>query len=159
MFGRKLIVSQHNPSAALFQLFVLVCLFSVVILVAYVYGRATVSLEYAAALAKRQELESQVASLTQARIALQERIAVLQRAQQIDRQAYAEVDTYVVELQSEIYTLREEVGFYRGIVSSQQGHGLQIQSFDIRVISESRAYRYNLVLTQYMKNDSRKYTK
>ena len=86
-------------------------------------------------------------------IGLRERIAILERAGQIDRKAYQDVDKYLLDLQSENFSLKEEVAFYRGIVSSPHTKGLGIQSFDVQQGHQGAVYRYRLVLTQDMKSD------
>lgn len=85
---------------------------------------------------------------------LREQIALLERSHQVESGAYAEVDDTLKTLQQEILELKEEVAFYRGIVSSRESAGgLTIQSFKIEKTQEERVYQFKLVLTQVMKND------
>ena len=85
---------------------------------------------------------------------LREEKAVLKRAAQIERQAYNELDTTLKALQSEILELKEELAFYRGIVSPRDAsRGLRLQKFTFEENGHSRTFRYKVVLSQVLKND------
>lgn len=84
---------------------------------------------------------------------LREEKALLERAAQIERKAYNELDTTLKVLQGEILELKEELAFYRGIVSPKESsEGLQLQSFKLDRNGPSHSYRYKIVLTQVIKN-------
>lgn len=111
------------------------------------YNRAECADERQTLLAVRKKLEKDVDRL-------REQKALLERAAQIEQEAYSELDTTLKELQGEILELKEELAFYRGIVSPQDASsGLHLQRFKIEANGESRHYRYKLVLTQVLKND------
>lgn len=82
---------------------------------------------------------------------LRERIALLERAAQVEQQAYREVDQTLTSLQAERLALKEELAFYRGIVSDNQAKDLTIRGLEI-IPQPSGDYHYRLVLTQNMKN-------
>ena len=91
---------------------------------------------------------------------LREEKAVLKRAAQIERQAYNELDATLKALQSEILELKEELAFYRGIVSPRDAsRGLRLQKFTIDENGHSRSFRYKVVLSQVLKNDRLAYGK
>jgi len=80
-------------------------------------------------------------------------IAMLERSRQVESGAYAEVDSRLQDLQQEILELKQEVAFYRGIVSSRESAGgLNVQSFKIENTQQENVYQFKLVLTQVMKN-------
>lgn len=86
-------------------------------------------------------------------VLLREDKAVLQRAAQIERKAYNELDTTLKILQAEILEHKEELAFYRGIVSPKDSSfGLYLQNFYLSQNGETRSYRYKVVLTQVLKN-------
>ena len=86
-------------------------------------------------------------------VTLREDKAVLQRAAQIERKAYNELDTTLKVLQAEILEHKEELAFYRGIVSPKDSSsGLYLQNFYLTQNGETRSYRYKVVLTQVLKN-------
>lgn len=153
MLASRFVVARRRPGRSFVQLLVVGSLVVVGVYLAYVYGRAAISLKFAAARVERDEVLEQNDELGRENAELRERVAILERAGQIDRKAYEDVDKYLLDLQSEIFSLKEEVAFYRGIVSSAGGVGLSIQSFEVEREGNSQAYRYRLVLTQDMKSD------
>lgn len=84
---------------------------------------------------------------------LEARLAVLERSKQVDEKAYADLDAYLKQLQGEILELKEELAFYRGIVSSNETRGVLIHTFVVEREGSTDAYRYSLVLTRNMRND------
>jgi len=84
---------------------------------------------------------------------LREKVAILQRSSQIDRQAALDVKADLATLEEELQAAREEIGFYRGIVSpGDVKPGLHIHRFQL-VPGGAGEYRYDLVLTQLKHND------
>lgn len=93
------------------------------------------------------DLEDQIQSL-------REQKAVLERDAQIERKAYDELDTTLKVLQAEILELKEELAFYRGIVSPKTAeHGLFLQRFKVEPNGQTAGYRYKIILTQVLKED------
>ena len=84
---------------------------------------------------------------------LRKRVMVLERAQQVERTAYREVDGRLRELQDAVLALKEEVAFYRAIVSSGESKGLAVQAFVVDRDGRERGYRFQVVLTRSTKND------
>ena len=83
-----------------------------------------------------------------------EQVAVLERTQVIDSQSYDVVRNDLKQMQEEILELREEVQFYRGIVSpSDRQAGLDIQTFKLESADEERLYHFELVMSQVLKNE------
>ena len=107
-----------------------------------------------------QGTENEIKGLLDTQAHLEKRIeglredkAVLQRAAQIERKAYNELDTTLKILQAEILEHKEELAFYRGIVSPKDSSsGLYLQNFLLTQNGETRSYRYKVVLTQVLKN-------
>ncbi len=100
---------------------------------------------------ERDELMFTVEALGEGNTALRERVAILERAQQVEGKAYEGVDLHLRSLQDEVLALKEEVAFYRGIVSAGKEKGLKIQTFVVAKENSSGAYRFQLVLTQNLK--------
>jgi len=118
------------------------------------YGRYLAGYDSAEYTREREILLQQRAELEKEVDRLREQKALLERAAQIERQAYAELDDTLKVLQGEILELKEELAFYRGIVSPQDASsGLHLQRFKIAANGKSRSYRYKIVLTQVLKND------
>ena len=86
---------------------------------------------------------------------LREEKAVLERDTQIKHKAYEDLDTTLKVLQGEILELKEELAFYRGIVSPRDAaQGLHLQRFKIEPNGKPRGFRYKVILTQVLKEDS-----
>ena len=107
--------------------------------------------ELSALYAERDELMVTVETIRTGNTALRERVAILERAQQVEGKAYEDVDVHLRGLQDEVLTLKEEIAFYRGIVSAGKEKGLKIQTFVLDKETSSGAYRFQLVLTQHLK--------
>ncbi|MGD2055858.1 MAG: hypothetical protein PVJ15_03555 [Gammaproteobacteria bacterium] len=94
------------------------------------------------------------ARLMKETVGLRERLAILERSSQIDRQAAQQVQDELGVLQEELQAAREEVEFYRGIVSpGDVKPGLRIHRFTLSNGLRPRQYHYDLVLTQLKRND------
>jgi len=153
VFGRKLVVTHHRPVRRPLLLLTAFALTVIVAFFAYVYGTATLSIRYGAVRTERDVLAEQSRVVEAENAELRERVAVLERASQIDRRAYEDVDKHLLALQMETFALKEEVAFYQGIVSSSMQTGFHIQSFDVKHDTEQDGYWYQLVLTHDLKND------
>lgn len=82
---------------------------------------------------------------------LREKNAVLEQSKRIDKAAMTNVDDTIQDLQKEILELKEEVSFYRGIVSPNEANsGIKIASMEIHQVGtvEKGGFRFKLVLTQ-----------
>lgn len=150
----NVVVKTHSPWKMRF-LYAL----GIVVLVAsgwglYDYGRFNAGYDskdaaqaYVEMLDIKDDLEHQVAEL-------REQKALLERAAQIEREAYNDLDATLKVLQGEILELKEELAFYRGIVSPREAsRGLQLQRVELQHNGISRSYRYKVVLTQVVKNE------
>lgn len=98
--------------------------------------------ELAAANQGRAELERTVEDLRR-------QVTILETSKEIDRETYAQVKADLSELQAKIQSQEEELVFYRGIVSPQDGvAGLRIQSVDVLPGDSERRFLLRLVLVQ-----------
>ena len=88
--------------------------------------------------------------------ALRAQVALLETSRQVDKEAYQQVDDSLADLQAQIQTQREELVFYRGIVSPEDGRsGLQVQELEIIPGEAEGAFRLSLVLIRAIKHDRR----
>jgi hypothetical protein len=103
---------------------------------------------------QRSELEQRVAEVQKANLSLREQAAVSQRSSEIDRRASLEVRREFASLQDELLELRQELDFYRGIVSPGDATpGLRIQRFQLEPTTESGRIFYTLTLIQVKRNE------
>lgn len=80
---------------------------------------------------------------------LERELAILRTSREIDRETYAQVEATLTRLETTIQAQEEELAFYRGIVSPQDGHaGLRIQSLEVLPGDRERRYMLRLVLVQ-----------
>ncbi len=117
------------------------------------FGRYRAGYDSLAASDTYTALHLQIAELEQHQSTLREQNAVLERSGQIERQAYKQLEGAVTGLQDEILELKEELAFYRGIVSPTDfTKGLIIQDFELIQGALPRHYSYKVVLTQVLNN-------
>jgi len=120
----------------------------------YEYGRYKGGFDLLEAQSQQDAMADKIELLNSDNEEMRRVNAVLEKAREVDRLAYDDVDRSLEELQREVVELGEEVAFYRGIVhAGENPRGLQIQSFQLRRNGESNLYSYRLILTQYMKNN------
>lgn len=149
----QLIVREHMPHQRKLLLVVFVLLVIGVAYAAYDYGHSRAGYDYASVEQARDDLQQELRQREQTVADLQDRIVVMERAAEIDKQGYREIDESLRNMQSEILELKEEVAFYRSIVSPRESsRGVRIQRFKITPGSEAQSFRYKLVLTQVITN-------
>lgn len=92
--------------------------------------------------------------LTKGNKTLREQVAILERSSQIDQQAAQDVKADLGKLEEVLQAAREEIEFYRGIVSpGDVPQGLRIHRFSLEAAAVPGKYHYELVLTQLKRND------
>jgi hypothetical protein len=80
---------------------------------------------------------------------LRRQLAIAETAEEIDRATYSQVESTLGELQAKIQTQEEELVFYRGIVSPQDGvPGLRIQSLEVLPSDGEGRFLLRLLLVQ-----------
>lgn len=120
----------------------------------YLYGRDQAGHDWERLQAHKVRLADMVEQLADENVALRERVAILEQGSEIDRQAYAEVQRYLDGQQSELFNLREELAFYRGVVTPPKGRsGLQIQDIKLEPDPGGQSFHYKLMLTHAGKNN------
>jgi hypothetical protein len=86
---------------------------------------------------------------------LNARVAELEMARRLDRDAYGQVETTLADLQSQLARQSDDLAFYRSIVSPADGiQGLRIQRFEVLPGDEPRQVRLKLTLVQAMRHES-----
>ena len=149
----KLIIKSHHPWRHRTKLSFLALLLIVVAWAVYEYGLSRAGYDNHSLLEEGGLLREKLDEEIQRNSDLSSRITVLERAAQVDKQAYGSVETSQKQVQDEMLELKEEVAFYRGIVApSETASGLNIPSFSVTGIGGDRAYRFKLVVTQMKTN-------
>lgn len=120
----------------------------------YNYGLSTAGFERAFAAQEQERLAAQVRNQKQANETLREELARAQRSVQMSETAFQELDRALKASAAEIVKLREELNFYRNIISPlDKKAGLRIQSLHVEPAGDKHKYRYKLVLIQALKHD------
>jgi hypothetical protein len=134
---------------AFFVLFALVAGYLV-----FEYGRISAGYNTVDATNDRGELVAHINTLDDEIEVLKQEVALLETHREIDREAYKEVETSLIGLQSKIVEQQDAIAFYRGIVSPADGKpGLRVQDFKLTRGGEEREFNLRLVLVQAMKHD------
>jgi hypothetical protein len=139
------------------RLLVVIAIAAVALLlyVMYEWGRFEGGYSKFAEIQRRRELTAQIAALDTANEKLRADMAAAQLARDVDRKAYADVETSLSDLQAQVLKHREELTFYRGIVSPEDGiGGLRVQRFHVLPGAAEHQYRLQLVLVQSMRQDA-----
>jgi len=150
----NLVVKAYQPWKARIYWVLGVLALGAAIWAAFDYGRFVAKFDSSDAHRREEALILSTEDLAGQIQALREEKAVLERAKQIERKAYNELDTTLKTLQTEILDLKEELAFYLGIVSPRDAsRGLRLESFNIDKLGNGGRYHYKVVLTQVLKND------
>lgn len=120
----------------------------------YELGKVRGSVELLELRTQHADLEGQYKKIAADYERVRRRIAALERASQIDRTAAYDIKAEQLSLQKELSAAREEIEFYRGIVSpGKVKPGLRIHRFVLETDVEGGVIPFDLVLTQLKKND------
>ena len=151
----QLVVKHHNPV----QYVIIIAVIVIAVFIGGWYllntGRGQAGFDFNYLETEYEALKSQHNLLEKENRGLREEVASLTQGGKIEEQAYGEVRNSLTDLQDEILELKEEVAFYRSIVTpGESSKGLRIQKFDIENNGQKQGYRYKLVLTQVIKNNN-----
>ncbi|MBM0107970.1 hypothetical protein JM946_24815 [Steroidobacter sp. S1-65] len=123
--------------------------------VMYEWGRFEGGYSKFAEIQRRRELTAQIQSLKDENERLRAEVAAAELARNVDNKAYAAVEKNLADLQAQVLKHREQLTFYRGIVSPEDGiGGLRIQRFQVLPGAAEHHYRLRLVLVQSMRQET-----
>ncbi len=109
-------------------LLVLLCSF-----LAYHRGQLSAGVDAAALALERREASTKAARLEAENARLNAKVAELEMARQLDREAYGQVEKTLGDLQSQLSRQGDDLAFYRSIVSPEDGvQGLRIHRFEVQ---------------------------
>ena len=118
------------------------------------FGRIQANYNIVDAARERQAMEDRIAGLTAEIVSLNEEVALLETHRDIDSEAYKQVEGSLTELQATIQAQKDEIAFYRGIISPDDGTaGLRVQDLRLSRGDDERSYNVRLVLVQALKHD------
>jgi len=121
----------------------------------YEWGRFQGGYSKLAEIQQRRELSERIQGLADENDRLRAEIASAELARNVDNKAYADVEKNLADLQAQVLKHREQLTFYRGIVSPEDGiGGLRIQRFQVLPGGTENHYRLRLVLVQSMRQET-----
>lgn len=127
---------------------------AIVIAGVYRYGLSQSGFEFGVASRAQAQLSEQISNLRAKNAELEEALARAQRGQQVNTKTYRELEENLKDAAREIARLREELSFYRNIVSpANKQAGVRIQKLDIEKSAGPGHFQYKLVLIQALKHD------
>ena len=86
--------------------------------------------------------------------ALQKHISMLSSGAKLQEQTMEHLQEIITKQQDDIYTLRSELSFYQGVMTSvSKSRGLAVQGLYIEETTYPRRYNFKLLLTHIVKND------
>jgi len=152
--NRRSIMVKQNP---LHGIAIAIAVIAVVAFVSgflmYDYGLSKAGFNRSAAAEEVASLRSEKAVLETEAKRLSERIAVLETAAKVDREAYRQVDAQLAELQNRILDQQEDIEFYRGIIGEDDGSALRIQDFRVTTGLREQEFELRLVLAQALRSN------
>ena len=152
--SRKLVIKHHSP-LHIFAVIVISC--AVIITTTWVVldesQRSYIKSSLTEA-KKNKELWQENQVMNNTIIKLEDRIIMLERTAQIERQTVVMLQGEMIKQQDDVFKLRKELEFYQGIMSSAgESRGLNIQGLRIEETSQPRSYYFKLILTHVSKSD------
>jgi hypothetical protein len=116
------------------------------------YGVATVSnwagLSHSDAGHPVERMDESVTALTQERDELRQKLTVLERSSQIDREANRLAQQELKKLQEERQEMEKDLEFMRNLVEGDAAGALRIKEFKLTAADEERAYNYRFTVRQ-----------
>ena len=120
----------------------------------YNHGLSMAGFDRSFTLTRNRELQDEIRRLKNENQELRESLARAQRDVQMGQTTYQELDRSLKASAQEMVKLREELNFYKNIISpANKITGLQIQSLNIEPTAMPDRYRYKLVLIQALKHE------
>lgn len=105
---------------------------------------------------EREDLQQLISQQVAFADELRRQIASLQTSGEIDQETYAQVESNLSQLQLRIQAQEEELVFYQGIISPENGlAGLRIQTLNLTKAESEGHYVLRLVLVQAITHDRR----
>lgn len=152
--GELVIKQRYSPRIKLLLAIILAVALLVFAGFIYNYGLDRAGFERQSAEHTQQTLQDETRKLRDENQELKESLARAQRTIQMDQAAYQDLDKSLKASAQEIVKLREELNFYRNIISpADKKSGLRIQNLYIEPTGGMNQYRYKLVLIQALKHE------
>lgn len=121
----------------------------------YQRGQIAAGLNTANVARERRALEEKVRQLEESNSGLNAKVAELEMARRLDRDAYGQIERTLGDLQSRLSRQGDDLAFYKSIVSPADGvQGLRIQRFEVLPGAGPREFDIKVTLIQAMRQES-----
>ncbi len=148
------VIKEHRPGRLALLTTILVLVWALSVWSAYQYGLIEATGLFASEVEKSRLLSTRLTNATAKNRELRAQIAVLERTAQVDREAKTELVQEIRDLQEQAAELREEIAFYKSIISPADGkNGLDVYNLEIMSAAQN-LYHFKMILTQVGKSDS-----
>jgi len=138
-------VRQHRP----WKVWVALLLVVACLVVSFFIGQAYQAYRLERVLLERETLLSRIDELESRNSNLVQKNAHLDGGSKVEREAYQQANQELVKLQRELLTQKEELVFYRGIVSpTDTALGVNLQSFEVRKKNSQGQFSFKMILTK-----------
>jgi hypothetical protein len=123
--------------------------------IGYGQGQRSAGHDATAEAEQRSVLQDGIGRLEFENKRLHAKVAELEMARRLDRDAYGQVERTLGGLQSQLARQSDDLAFYRSIVSPADGiQGLRVQRFEVLPGTEPRQVTLKLTLVQAMRHES-----
>jgi hypothetical protein len=148
------VIRQHNP----WQQRALIVIGTMLVLAGgyglYAIGRSQAEYDWAKASrmeGEQRRLTAEIRRLRNENERLSQRVVLLERTGDIDKRAAGLLNQSLRDEQAQLSALKEQVAFYRGIVSPEESAaGVRIYEMRMQPAAEPGIYQYDLILIQAM---------
>ncbi|MFP5357952.1 MAG: DUF6776 family protein [Gammaproteobacteria bacterium] len=159
----KIVIQRHRPWLRAGLIVLATSLLAGGAWALYAYTRATTVSDFSRAQLEveqlrdtRRQLSRELRAAQVEAAQLRDQLVYVERSRDIDKQACESVRGSLGQIQAEVADLREQLAFYRGIVSPDLSRaGVRVHDFKIQALEAANRYRYDLVLIQSVRHDRR----
>lgn len=143
------VVVRHEPYRRIRMASLLLVVVVVVAASSALLGSSAVYDQLLAVEQERDQLTDALVESEQARQYSEQQLANLSTGAAVDRQAVGEVRAIIKEQRQQIAELKEEIGFYKGLMSpTERERGLSIRGWEVYPTAHPQRFQYKLLIQQ-----------
>ncbi|QSP95973.1 hypothetical protein LPB19_06110 [Marinobacter salinisoli] len=152
---KEYVVVRHRPGYRVRRTLILLVFSVSAAAVGYAVGVDQGGAHFSSMAATNEVLEDELDSLEDQYTEARQQVVNLERGRLIDKQALNRARTTIVELETQIASLKSDLTFYQNIMApSETSKGLQVDSFSLAKDPQPGAYDFKMTLTQVGNNKS-----
>ncbi|AZT82740.1 hypothetical protein EHN06_03800 [Marinobacter sp. NP-4(2019)] len=153
--AEEYVVIRHRPGYRLRRTLILLIFSVVAAIVGYTAGLAQGGFRFSSVEDSRDRLEQVAEELQEKYRDASQQLVNLERGRTIDQQALNQARKTIVDLETQIASLKADLTFYQNIMApSETSKGLQVDRLTLQQGRQQDDYSFKLVLTQVGNNKS-----